>query len=263
MYQGVPTSHTYTLHYQVRDTSNNQYLAALTLVVPAYETPAASLTANGGTTISANVGDEINFQWADTTGLGTEASSYYTVDQADNCGSAGYPAQNKWVANTLEESYLPAQAAPCQAGRTYTINYMVDNVGRGLQSTSTITVYVNPGTPSAQLSVTDMNTGQTCNQNNCQLVANVGDTLSYQWQVSPSGADGFWALSNFYVDSPPDQCGSSASANNPWPWVAYSYSGSQPGVVLQCQAGSTYTITYEVAGENGVVASSAVQVQVQ
>jgi hypothetical protein len=257
-YNGVPTGHTYSYNYVVMDNSENKYQAVLTVVVPPYGTPGASLTANGGTSISVNVGDNINFKWSDTSGLGTSASSYFYVDKTDNCGSAGYPTQNNWIANTTNGSFQ-ATAAACQAGRTYTISYVVDN--GTYQSTSAITVYVNPGVPAAQLAVNDLTNNQSCNTNNCLITVNVGDTISYQWQVVPPAADGFWTLSSFTVGPTGDGCGNSTGVT--YPWVAYSYSGVQQGQIASCQAGSTYTITYEVSGQNGILASSTVQLQVE
>jgi len=263
-YRGVPTGHTYTINYLGTDGSNNPHHATLTVVVPPYGTPGPSLTANGGTSISVNVGDNIDFAWLDTSGLGTSASSYYYVDQADNCGSIGYnwnnpqSSQNNWDASSLNGT-LQATVAACQAGRTYTINYVVNNSNGNFQSTSTITVYVNPGSPAAQLTVTDLTNHQSCNQNNCQITANVGDTLNYSW----SSSNEFWVLSYFTVD-PPDHCATyQEQAGVQYPWQAYSLSGSLQGQVAQCQSGTTYTITYEVSGQDGAIVSSSVQVQVQ
>ena len=254
-YQGVPTGHTYTINYNGTDNSSNTYDAVLTIVVPPYGTPSPILTANGGKSVSVNIGDTISFAWSDASGLGTSASSNYYVDQADGCGSAGYPTQNTWVASSLSGTSSGTIAA-CQGGRTYTINYVVNDSNGNYQSTNTATVYVNAGAPSAQLSVSDSTDGQSCNTNNCQITAHVGDNVSYQWTSS----NGFWVLSYFSVNTN-DGCGDVTGKN--YPWFANNYIGSNGGAIATCESGTTYSITYEIGGQGGSTTSSTVNVQVQ
>jgi len=274
----------YTLYLVTTDNLGNQYTAVTTVYVPANGTPSPSLTVNSGTSISASVGGSLNFAWDDPSGLGTSATSTYFVDSAyalgsaygDDCGDSPYPVEYPWAANSLSGG-AGAQVANCQAyepdpappatdsGHVYSMNYQVSNGNAGLQSTSTVTVYVNPAVPvTAQLGVTDQTTKASCNQNNCQITASPGDTLEFTWGPATGDSLGFFAATSYFTVDSTDACGFAGyPVQNSW--VAYSFSSPAQGyigTIAACQAGHTYTITYRVYGPNGSAASSAVQVQV-
>jgi hypothetical protein len=259
-------------------------VAVTTAYVPPNGTPSPVIMVNGGTSISASVGNSINFAWGDSSGLGTSAASTYFLDSAyalgsaygDDCGDAPYPAEYAWVANSLNGS-VGAQVANCEAyepqpappstdsGHVYTVNYLVTNSNAGFESASVATVYVNPAVPvTAQFTVSDQTNNSSCNQNNCQITASPGDTLEFTWGPSNGDSSGFFAATSYFTVDSTDACGDVGyPVQNSW--AAYTFSSlvqGYTGTVAPCQAGHTYTVTYQVYGPAGSTASSAVQVQV-
>ena len=114
-----------------------------------------SLLANGQTSLLAYPGETITYTWRAPSGPGYTYSSTYTSDAPDNC-PGGIIRQGEikpWVANTQQGS-TSAVVQQCQAGRTYTITYMVkDSTGTPVVSTS-ITVRVGTGTRTSTTTVT-------------------------------------------------------------------------------------------------------------
>jgi hypothetical protein len=114
---------------------------------PATTTQQISLLANGQTSLLAYPGETITYTWRAPSGPGYTYSSIYTSDAPDNCpGGVWRQGEIKpWVANTQQGS-TSAVVQQCQAGRTYTITYMVkDRTGTPVVSTS-ITVRIGTGT---------------------------------------------------------------------------------------------------------------------
>jgi hypothetical protein len=113
---------------------------------PSGTTQQISLLANNQTNLTVYVGDTINYTWSAPSGSGYTYSSTYTADAPDNCpGGIMQQGETKpWVANTQQGS-TSAVVQQCQAGRTYTITYMVKNsAGTTIHQTS-ITIRVSTG----------------------------------------------------------------------------------------------------------------------
>jgi len=131
-------------------------------VVPDSEgTSAPSITgtgifANGQKNITVFVGDTINYTWLGPEGNGYTYSSFYTADAPDNCpGGITSASQAKpWIANTRQGSKSD-QIQQCQAGRTYTISYLVYNSAGNVVYKDSIAVGVFSGQrPNSQISQT-------------------------------------------------------------------------------------------------------------
>jgi hypothetical protein len=190
------------------------------------------LLANGQTYLTAYAEDTINYTWQAPSGSGYTYSSTYTADAPDNCpGGITKPGEVKpWVVNTMQGS-TSAQVQQCQAGRTYTITYMVKDSSQKVVRQTSLVVKVDAG----QRQPSFLANNQT------NLTVYVGDTINYTWQ-GPKG-DGYTYSSTYTADAP-DCPGGITKPGEVKPWVANTEQGSTSAQVQQCQAGRTYTITY-------------------
>jgi hypothetical protein len=122
-----------------------------TAVSPGSSTLTNSLTVNGYQSITANVGDQLNYIWTSTSGQSFE--SYYTANKADTCpsGISVAGATKPWSANSANGSTSQVVQA-CQAGVTYTVTFVIHNSPGVPDVLKTIVVNVtNLGTVSATL----------------------------------------------------------------------------------------------------------------
>ena len=103
--------------------------------------PTASITVNGQTDITVNIGEPINYAWSSTNAV--SATSTFTVDTEDTCNSGTGPFP--WVAGTLSGTAAASDSTiySCQAGHTYIITYTVTGA-TGLKASDAITVHVRP-----------------------------------------------------------------------------------------------------------------------
>lgn len=229
---------TYTYTYTV---TNSGQTATANLVVKVAPLPAATaaLEVNGQTgTVAIAVGQATSFSWSSTNGL--SASSSYTVDSPDLCGSPG----GNWIANSLNGSFATFAMPACTAGRTYSYTYTVEGQN-GEPVEATLVVKVGQlAAPTASLEA---------NGQSGTVSVSVGQATSYSW----SSANGVSAISSYTVDSP-DLCGSPGGT-----WIANSLNGSLPTFTMPaCTAGHTYSYTYTVTGSGGQTATANLVVKV-
>ena len=129
---------------QQRTCTNNilsgSYLYAACSVQTA-SSPTATLTANGQTSLTVNVGDTINYAWSSTGAV--SAKSSYTTD-TPSCGQTTN-GPFAWSPSTLSGT-LSAGIAACGAGHTYTFTYTVTDAN-GQTASSQVTVVVSERTP--------------------------------------------------------------------------------------------------------------------
>jgi hypothetical protein len=99
-----------------------------------------TLTANGQTNITVNVGDTINYVWKAIDAISVESG--YFADKADNCpgGLTSVGMTKPWIANNISGS-ASVKVLPCQADVTYMIWYKIPGVW---YATTAIIVKVNP-----------------------------------------------------------------------------------------------------------------------
>ncbi|HYF09998.1 MAG TPA: peptidoglycan-binding protein, partial [Candidatus Paceibacterota bacterium] len=196
-------------------------LAATT--TPVSTGPTAQFTANGAQSITVSPGDTIRYRWSSTGA--TRFVSSYSSDQAA-CGAA---STAKWWADGTASGERTDTVSDCQAGRLYTLTYDVSNTS-GQTARSTVTVRV--------LSLTNSVPTATLTANGAtDITVNVGDTVRYAW----TSTGGRSYVSNVIADQP--SCGS--PANTTW-WANGTASGERTDTVAECQAGRTYTISYDV-----------------
>ncbi|HEY4516903.1 MAG TPA: hypothetical protein VJG64_03055 [Candidatus Paceibacterota bacterium] len=189
--------------------------------------PTATLTSNGSTDLTVNVGDTLNHVWSSTGG--SSYSSAYTGSPS-SCGSG------TWITgNTASGSPPGAVVAAGSSGCTYTVTYTV--TGPGGSTAATLYVRVR-ALPTAILTATANGTTVTGNGTTAgDITVSVGDTINYTW----SSANGS-TYSSSYASN---YCGFGT-------WSAdTSSAGSSGGVVATTQSGCTYVITYYVTGPGG------------
>ena len=234
--------HTYYFTYTVTGKNGQTALATLTVRVRASSEvmPAATLTANGLTDITINVGDTPTYAWSANNAVSAKAT--YTTD-SPACGASGtgpYP----WAygfGSTLHESRTYT-AGPCSAGHTYYFTYTVTD-SNGKTASATLTVRVNAVaaiTPTATFTAD----GQT------ELTIGVGQNVYYVWK----GTSGVSAKTMYTVDS--EACG--VAGTGPFEWSGYgnTLSGTLTYPPGPCSAGHTYTFKYTVTGSDGQTATA-------
>ena len=138
-YQAATVSSGQTCVSQQRTCTNGtltgSYLYAACSVQTA-SSPTATLTANGQTSLTVNVGDTINYAWSSTGAV--SAKSSYTTD-TPSCGQTTN-GPFAWSPSTLSGT-LSAAIAACGAGHTYTFTYTVTDAN-GQTASSQVTVKV-------------------------------------------------------------------------------------------------------------------------
>jgi putative lipoic acid-binding regulatory protein len=241
--QGCQSGITYTITYTAKQSSTGRTASsAVTIRVNAVPMPAVtSFTANGGTNITVNVGDTVNYAWASSNA--DSASS--TVNMSPGVDACGGTQGGAWAANSVNGG-TSGVVQNCQAGITYTITYTVRQSSTGRTASSSVTVRVNAN-PAPTASFT-ANGGTS-------ITVNPGDTVNYAW--SSAYADS--ASSSVTMSPTVDACGGTQGGA----WVANTISGGTSGVVQTCQQGITYTITYTARqSSTGRTASAAVTIRV-
>ena len=99
--------------------------------------PTATLTANGESELSVDVGQDVVYEWSSQ--YADTAESTVTLDDAaDACGNTNGP----WVITTPEGALEPAPILPCQAGERYTMQLQVSESETGERATATLVITV-------------------------------------------------------------------------------------------------------------------------
>jgi YD repeat-containing protein len=128
---------TYTLTYTARQSSTGRTATSTVTVKVNPPPPTASLTANGATDITVNVGDWINYVWSATNA--DSATSTVTTNIQDACGTvSGSP----WSANDTNNG-AGGTIASCQSGVAYTLTYTAWQSSTGRTANAQVIVRVN------------------------------------------------------------------------------------------------------------------------
>jgi hypothetical protein len=99
--------------------------------------PTATLTANGQTSLTATVGDMVDYAWS-STNAETGSSMVTMAPTVDRCGNHDGP----WVVATLAGSAGPSPILACQTGTTYTLSFTATQDDTGDAATATVTIAV-------------------------------------------------------------------------------------------------------------------------
>lgn len=154
--------------------------------------PTATMTVNGGTSATVNVGQQTTWNWSST--YGSSYVTYVTLNQADACGTPVGPFA--WTQGATASGSYSSTWQSCTAGRTYTYNYRVTNSAGYQIYASPVTVTVNP-LPACTISLNptsilrgsnsalNWSTSNAVSGSISPTLGNVG-TASQQFSVSPT-----------------------------------------------------------------------------
>lgn len=227
--------------------------------------PAVSLTANGAKDITVNVGDPIKYVWS-TAATAAESSVIMDYGKADTCSGGRlattyYPWEVFTVSGTKTANVLP-----CQAGTTYTVNYIaLYGPNNSLKVASQVVVRVRSQIESGlstQTSSSDFTISSFPYANSTQYIwkslsSGLTHTVSFVITVTPK--NGFQGLVNLLIDpTPQGLIGGFVTGNSSVP-----YSNTKQ-VTLSGNQSQNISLLYTATSETplgqyqpGIVASSA------
>ncbi|MFZ2167885.1 MAG: peptidoglycan-binding protein [Minisyncoccia bacterium] len=207
--------------------------------------PTATLTANGSSSATVNVGDALTWAWSSTHG-----SNYSSTYSASNCSASSSNTNGNvpWTVNTADGSSsgtVPSSWAGCTIVGNYTV------AGDGGTTSVSATVQVNtqaPAAPSASLTF-----GTQTN------AVNVDPLVPSSWAWSSSNGASYAAKT---ARSGCDDA-SQNSVSSPWtPWDAgtggsgTAGQGTNTAVPGALRYGCTITATYTVTNSAGQTATA-------
>ncbi len=248
-----------------------------------------------GSTVTAKIGDTLQYVWLAGGGAVT-ASSTYIDGKTDTCSPINYLGTTyNWGVNSLAGTSTP-QTNACQANNTYTITYATQN-SSGAFATSTVKVQVVPAACKTLGQACDSTinlccvstacngtnqcatcggsgqlccTGSTCNAGLSCNTSNTCASTAPQASVTINGLTSAnvnvgdtvtWAWKSTSTSGSTYTADLTAGTGCPdtHGFVASTASGSVSGSVLSTYAGCTYTVHYKVtdSGNNTVTASAS------
>jgi hypothetical protein len=170
--------------------------------------PAISLTANGSKDITVNVGDPITYTWF-TDASKAESSVIMDYGKADSCpGGRLATLYYPWEVFTTSGTYTK-NVLPCQAGTTYTINFIgLYGTNNTYRSSSQVVVRVKPQTTASSVAtmsesqdfeVSSFPSSFSTNYINKTLSSSPANSLAFIITLTPK--NGFEGLVNLSIPS--------------------------------------------------------------
>lgn len=248
---GSGTSGSIILDYEVRNLNSDLFLLRTSLSINGISSHViAPITL-------VNAGDILNYEWQiiDQMGVpiaslpeGIQAKATYTVD-SPACGIEGvgpypWPLGNSPISGTQSASVLD-----CQRGRTYTIHYQLEHSTGLVLHQSSKRIYVRQQNQEEPIFTAS------------HSFVRPGETIYYEWAAPSDAVDG---SASFTVTQSEPSCGTPTDGPHEWPAINSQNfrSGNSSSVVVDCQVGKTYFITYKVQTLSGLEKSKVVKITV-